>query len=206
MTLVDREILEERQKGSIVIEPFVKKLLGTNSYDLRLGQWVAAYKARINDGTRTIDPTSPDVVAEIFTLTSLRENPYTLLPGERVLGHTREFVGGTVAGQAACVAHVHAKSTTARLGLTVCVDAGFGDVGFVNRWALEIANMGPRPILLYENLVLAQVEFQRVGLPRSEYLYGGGKRGSYQTGLDLEAIRSQWRPEAILPKPLKVLK
>ena len=39
MLLSDKRILEERENGNIVIEPFDRRHLGTNSYDCRLGEW-----------------------------------------------------------------------------------------------------------------------------------------------------------------------
>ena len=39
MLLSDKRILEELEQGNIVIEPFSRRQLGTNSYDVRLGEW-----------------------------------------------------------------------------------------------------------------------------------------------------------------------
>ena len=39
MLLSDKRIMEELQRGNIVIEPFDQRQLGTNSYDCRLGEW-----------------------------------------------------------------------------------------------------------------------------------------------------------------------
>ena len=42
-------ILEEIEKGSILIEPFRKECLGTNSYDVHLGKHLGCYKDRVLD-------------------------------------------------------------------------------------------------------------------------------------------------------------
>ena len=39
MALSDRKILEEMEKGDIVITPFKKENLATSSYDLTLGEY-----------------------------------------------------------------------------------------------------------------------------------------------------------------------
>ena len=44
MILSDTQILEEIKAGTILIEPFDIKNLGSNSYDIHLGKWLATYK------------------------------------------------------------------------------------------------------------------------------------------------------------------
>ena len=41
MILTDKEILAEIEKGNIVIEPYDRACLGTNSYDVHLGKYLA---------------------------------------------------------------------------------------------------------------------------------------------------------------------
>jgi dCTP deaminase len=38
MILTDKHILEEIEKGTILIEPYDRSCLGTNSYDVHLGK------------------------------------------------------------------------------------------------------------------------------------------------------------------------
>ena len=52
MILSDKGILEEIEKGSIIIEPFDLKCLGTNSYDVHLGKYLATYKSRVLDAKK----------------------------------------------------------------------------------------------------------------------------------------------------------
>ncbi len=49
MILTDYQILDEIEKGSILIEPFRADCLGTNSYDVHLGRYLATYKDRVLD-------------------------------------------------------------------------------------------------------------------------------------------------------------
>ena len=46
MILSDKQILAEIEKGTIVIEPYNPECLGTNSYDVHLGRYLATYKDR----------------------------------------------------------------------------------------------------------------------------------------------------------------
>ena len=49
MILTDKKILEAIEKGQIVIEPFRPECLGTNSYDVHLGKWLANYRDSVLD-------------------------------------------------------------------------------------------------------------------------------------------------------------
>ena len=49
MILSDKRILEEMDKGTILIKPFQREALGSNSYDVHLGKWLATYKNHILD-------------------------------------------------------------------------------------------------------------------------------------------------------------
>ena len=53
MILSDARILEEIEKGSIVIEPFDREKLGSNSYDVHLGKHLAVYRDRELDSVST---------------------------------------------------------------------------------------------------------------------------------------------------------
>ena len=49
MILSDKRILEEIEKGTIKIEPYNRKDLGSNSYDVHLGKWLATYDNKVLD-------------------------------------------------------------------------------------------------------------------------------------------------------------
>jgi len=42
--LSDQQILAEIDRGTIVIEPYDRSCLGTNSYDFHLGPYLATYR------------------------------------------------------------------------------------------------------------------------------------------------------------------
>ena len=49
MILSDKKISKAIKNGEIVIEPFRRKCLGTNSYDVHLGKWLATYNDMVID-------------------------------------------------------------------------------------------------------------------------------------------------------------
>ena len=52
MILSDKRILEEMGKGTIVLSPYNRECLGSNSYDVHLGKWLATYREHILDARR----------------------------------------------------------------------------------------------------------------------------------------------------------
>ena len=52
MILSDKRILEEIEKGSIRIAPYNRECLGSNSYDVHLGKFLATYRAHILDAKK----------------------------------------------------------------------------------------------------------------------------------------------------------
>jgi hypothetical protein len=52
MILSDERILQEIEKGTIKIEPYSRECLGSNSYDVHLGKWLATYKEHILDAKK----------------------------------------------------------------------------------------------------------------------------------------------------------
>ena len=84
-----------------------------------------------------------------------------------------------------------------RSNVTVCRDAGRGDIGYVNRWALQVSNQAGVPVVLPVGSRLAQIVFLYSSEPRESYT------GSYQEkpeSLDEAAMARNWRPEDLLPK------
>ena len=120
-----------------------------------------------------------------------------LRPHERILAHTHEFIGirqGTTSMQA--------RSTTGRNGVVVCMDAGWGDPGYINRWTMEIKNMNEQYIVVPVGIRIAQIVFHHTGLVTSEYAKLSGK---YQTvdSSDIDAVKAAWHPSGMIPKAHK---
>lgn len=124
MILSDTKILEAIETGDIVIEPFNRECLGTNSYDVHLGKWLANYRDPILDARKHNQIDYFEIPAEGFVLQ----------PGTLYLGVTEEYTETHHA-----VPFLEGKSSVGRLGIDIHATAGKGDVGFCNTWTLEIS-------------------------------------------------------------------
>jgi len=140
MILSDSSILEEIEKGSIVIEPFDIKCLGTNSYDVHLGKHLAVYENDI------LDAKKHNTIRHF----EIPEDGYLLQPKTLYLGVTQEYTETH-----AHVPFLEGKSSTGRLGINIHATAGKGDVGFCNTWTLEISCI--HPVKIYAGMPIGQL-------------------------------------------------
>ena len=113
-----------------------------------------------------------------------------LAPGESILAHTQEFVGG----RNHITTMVKARSSMGRSNVTICRDAGWGDIGFINRFTLEITNNGTSQVVLPVGARIGQIVFFYTGVPDTTY------SGKYQSSSNLEELVETWEPTAMLPK------
>lgn len=123
MILTDGGILAEIEQGNIVIEPYKRSCLGSNSYDVHLGKYLAVYKDRV------LDAKKHNQIEEII----IPEEGYILQPNTLYLGVTEEYTETHKH-----VPFLEGKSSIGRLGIHIHATAGKGDVGFCNTWTLEI--------------------------------------------------------------------
>lgn len=140
MILTDYQILEEIEKGTILIEPYRPECLGTNSYDVHLGRYLATYQDRVLD-------------AKLHNKIDHFEIPMegiVLQPGTLYLGVTEEYTETH-----AHVPFLEGKSSTGRLGIDIHATAGKGDVGFCNTWTLEISVA--MPVRVYYGMPIGQL-------------------------------------------------
>jgi len=176
--LSDSEILEEIKKGNIVIEPFRREQLNSNSYDVRLGEYYAVEIPTL----QFLNPFDEHLIRGHWILRKAEEK-IAIQPGETILAHTQEVIGG----RNNIASKMNARSSLGRLGVSVCKCAGFGDVGFINKWTMEITNHSRYAwIELPVGMRIAQISFFRVGYVLKEY------KGKYGQG--------EWKPEDMLPK------
>jgi dCTP deaminase len=124
MILSDAEILRNIEAGTIVITPFQRESLGSNSYDVHLGKTLARYRDEILDAKQH----------NLITTFEIPEEGYVLQPQEFYLGVTEEYTESH-----AHVPFLEGKSSIGRLGIDIHATAGKGDVGFCNTWTLEIS-------------------------------------------------------------------
>lgn len=199
--LSDKEIIERRDAGAIIIEPFNPAQLNSNSYDLTLGPFIA--RTRPPPTPKTFDP-SVFRAFDFFWIEDCRRAGAIIIdPGESILCHSNEFAGGTVQPgntSRAVNARMQATSTAGRWGLTACRCAGHGDVGYFDRWTLEVQNNGPVALRIPIGAIICQLVFSDVTAPTKTYQQS---TGNYQRETNLETLMKNWRPDRMLPKAIK---
>lgn len=145
MILSDKRILEEIEQGHILIEPFRRDCLGSNSYDVHLGRYLATYRDRVLDAR----------VHNKIEYFEIPEEGIVLQPGTLYLGVTEEYTETH-----RHVPFLEGKSSTGRLGIDIHATAGKGDVGFCNTWTLEISVC--QPVRVYVGMPVGQLIYFEV--------------------------------------------
>lgn len=140
MILSDQLILKEIEAGTIVIEPFRKECLGTNSYDVHLGKYLACYT------NRELDAKKHNTIEHF----EIPKEGFVLQPNTLYLGVTLEYTETHKH-----VPFLEGKSSTGRLGIDIHATAGKGDVGFCNTWTLEIS--ATQPVRIYAGMPIGQL-------------------------------------------------
>lgn len=140
MILSDTRILEEMEKGTIKVAPYQRACLGSNSYDVHLGKWLAKYKDEILDAKKHNQ-------IEYF---EIPDEGFILQPQVFYLGVTQEYTETH-----AHVPFLEGKSSTGRLGIDIHATAGKGDVGFCGNWTLEISVK--QPVRIYKYMPVGQL-------------------------------------------------
>lgn len=203
------------KSGQLVVRPYVEDYVNGSSLDVTLGHWY--YKTEKNNLGGFYNPFDQDAVDRYFsgpfkaethkdwcqknhrlTFKGIPEDhPIIVLePGERILAHTHEFIG--VKGDATST--MQARSSWGRNGVAVCLDAGWGDPGYINRWTMEIYNMNQRDsIVLPVGERIAQLVFYATGPVESEYSRLSGKYQQHDADKIEELIKA-WSPQQMLPK------
>lgn len=145
MILSDQKILEEILKKNIVIDPFCRSCLGSNSYDVHLGKTLAIYKDDILDAKKQSE-------LYYFDIPSIG---YILEPNKLYLGVTKEYTETH-----RHVPFLEGKSSIGRLGIDIHATAGKGDVGYKNYWTLEISVK--KPVRVYADMPIGQIIYFEV--------------------------------------------
>ena len=157
MILTGSQILAAIECKEIKIEPFDIKQLNTNSYDLRLAQDVLVYRDKILDAAVESPPVD---------YTQLSSGGLLLVPGTLYLMRTVELTSTRK-----YVPGIEGRSSIGRLGISVHVTAGFGDVGFQGTWTLEVSCV--QPVRIYAGMRICQVFFTTCGKPQERDYYLG---------------------------------
>lgn len=140
MILSDTEILKEIDNGSIIIDPFDRKKLGSNSYDVHLDKNLVIYENEVLDARKR------NKVKEI----EIPNDGLVLEPNTLYLGNTVEYTETLKH-----VPLIEGKSSIGRLGINIHASAGLGDVGFKGTWTLDITTT--HKIKVYPNMPVGQL-------------------------------------------------
>nr|WP_211215774.1 hypothetical protein [Microbacterium indicum] len=125
-----------------MIEPFDLAHVEPNSYGFTLGDRVLTYT------DQTLDPNrAPDVVEEF-----IGEDGYLFLPGRIYLASTAERMGSDN-----YAATLHARLSTALLGVWIQYSAPLGHSGAVIPWTLEIKVA--QPVRLFAGMLIGKLAF-----------------------------------------------
>lgn len=145
MILTDQQILSEMKAGSIVIRPYHRRYLGSNSYDVHLGRWLAVYNDEILDAKKH---------NKVHYL-RIPQDGIVLVPSKLYLGVTAEYTETH-----RHVPFLEGKSSIGRLGIDIHATAGKGDIGFCNTWTLEISVR--HPVRIYAGMPIGQLIYFEV--------------------------------------------
>ncbi len=217
MVLSDKQILEHMKKGTVLIDPFIRENLCTSSYDMTLGEWYFReevpkqyqnifnpYSKKHTEAVWGIKPYRAEKASKAFAHFNFKydgispnDKVILLEPGETILGHTNEFIGG----KDPITTMMKARSSLGRVFIEVCKCAGWGDVGYTNRWTMEITNNSRNYLmpLVVGRRISQMVFFETDGVIKKNYT----DNGKYQTTTDLEKLKKDWKPEMMLPRLYK---
>lgn len=160
--------------GAIVIRPFDRRCLGTNSYDVHLAPTLRVYKqehVRVllpgPEGKPSVE-SSVDTPLNVYESNStvdvpIPEDGFVLQPGELYLASTIEHTESHEH-----VPMLNGRSSLGRLGLSIHVTAGTGDVGFRGHWTMELFVI--KRLRIYAGLAVGQLLWlETSGAPMRPY-------------------------------------
>lgn len=166
MVLAKSSIQSMLALRSLIVDPLNENSLQPASIDLCLGNRIGKYSTLGELDSRRDSPT--------INLMEILPHGILIRAGESVLASTKE----SVRIPNTCCGIIAARSTMARMFVSVCVMAEFIDPGFTGTLDLHISNLGANSVRLYAGDRIAQlVLFQ---LSASAEPYSGkyqGKQG-----------------------------
>ncbi|MDX3075842.1 dCTP deaminase domain-containing protein [Streptomyces sp. MI02-7b] len=151
MILTGSEIVRQRDRGALTIEPFTAGQLNPVSYNYQLGPILRTHRAKVID-THAVNELQECVIPD---------DGMVLEPGRVYLGTTVEEIGSSV-----FVPSLIGRSSLGRLGMFLQYSADLGNVGSCHRWTLEIKVV--QPTRVYAGMTAGQVTFwSTVGTART---------------------------------------
>lgn len=163
MILSGKKIESELNK-SIFITDFDKKRLNSNSYNLKLNNNLMVYTDNILDLKKENN----------IDYIKINRDGFILQPGKLYLGRTLEYTKTFN-----YIPMLEGRSSIGRLGITIHITAGFGDVGFCGYWTLEISCV--QPVKIYPFIEICQIYYHTVYGDYENY-----KSNKYQNNKDIQ--------------------
>lgn len=144
MILTGKEI-KKNLGNDIIIDPFSEDQLNPNSYNLKLYDELMVYKSDIldmkaNNETSTI---------------KIPQEGYVIEPGQLYLARTLEYTETRN-----LVPMIIGRSSVGRLGISVHLTSGFGDIGFCGYWTLQLTCI--KRIRIYPHMKICQIFYHDI--------------------------------------------
>lgn len=165
--LTGSKILEEAYGGRIILGDVIKEeYAGPNSYDIEIGDTYGVY------ARASLDMDSKNEIIQY----PIPDNGLVIQPGMLYLIPSRYKIGSLH-----YIPLLTGRSSIGRLGVSIHQEAGFGDIGFVGIWTMQVSAMIPTRI--YKHRRLAQMYFitpvgDVLNLYHGKYNHGDGLQGS----------------------------
>ena len=156
--------IQNRLGRDIIIEPFSPEQLNPNSYNLRLHNELLVYRGDV------LDMKKPNETEKLL----IPPEGLVLQAGRLYLGRTKEYTKTEN-----LVPMLEGRSSVGRLGLTIHVTAGFGDVGFAGFWTLEISCV--QPVRIYPDVEICQIYYHTIEGDHQDY-----RSGKYQNNTGIQ--------------------
>jgi deoxycytidine triphosphate deaminase len=199
--LSDQDIYHERKRGNISIWPFSRKNLRNNAYNVTIGEnyyrstgdlellnpWNKKHVLSYWEGPYKAQPVDADIERQ----TGIQKGHEVIIvsPGDTILCHTQEFIGGLNM----ISTMLKARDSITRCGVHICHDGGWGDIGYINRWILTVENRGKVPVAIPVGSRIGQIVFFYSGDPKFIY------RGKKQSTEFVQRMVDSWDPSLMLP-------
>lgn len=174
--LTGSQILKEIKEGNISIDPFDPTRINPNSYNLTLNKNLLVYHDSIIDFKKD-NPMDRIIIPD---------SGLVLKPNTLYIGRTNE-----ICSTSKFIPMINGRSSIGRLGISVHITAGFGDIGWKGTWTLEI--IASKFVRIYPDIEFCQVcYFTTYGDTGIQY------QGRYQGQIDPTSSRSYMNKKVYL--------
>lgn len=208
------EIRAELNK-KIFLEPFREDCLNPSSYNLRVSDkyfvrkiYKDPFTLQSPDGVhRYVTPpklmsNSTESLTELYSPGTVHkledgETRFVVVPAHGSIIFATMEIAGCLEGYSC---EIKPRSSLNRLGLNMNV--GWGDPGFVSHWGVTLTNPTNQTVCIPVGSSVCQLVFYKTSASSS---YSGSYQVEGRAVGPVEHAQATWKPEHILPKPLRVL-